>query len=69
MALVIISNDSYYVFLTIFPVAGILAFQPPGLGSYSMRVTASYSYEGLVAAALVMLSLLDLQILNCAVDS
>ena len=28
--------------------ARILAFQPPGLGSYSVRVTASYLYEGLL---------------------
>ena len=28
---------------------GILGFRPPGLGSYSMRATASCSYEGLVA--------------------
>ena len=41
----------YGTFLTIFPVAGILAFRPPGLGSYS-RATASYSFEWLVAAAL-----------------
>ena len=33
--------------------AGILTFLPPGMGSYSMRATASYSYEGLVAAALI----------------
>ena len=32
--------------MTIFPVAGILAFRPPRLGSYSVRATASYSYEG-----------------------
>ena len=32
--------------------AGILSSQPPGLGSYSMRMTASYSHEGLVAAAI-----------------
>ena len=31
--------------------AGILAFGTPGLGSYTMKATASYSYEGLVAAA------------------
>ena len=31
--------------------AGILAFQPSGLGSYSMKATTSYSYERLVAAA------------------
>ena len=28
------------IFLTIFPVAGLLACQPPGQGSYSNRVTA-----------------------------
>ena len=43
---------SLLFYLNIFPVTGILAFLPPGLGSYSMRVTASYSYEGLVASAL-----------------
>ena len=37
-------------YLTIFPVANILAFQPSGLGSCSMRATARYLYEGLVAA-------------------
>ena len=37
-------------FLTIFPVAGIITFRPPGTGCYWMRVTASYFYEGLVAA-------------------
>ena len=38
--------------MTIFHVAGILTFQPPKLWSYSMRATASQSYEGLVAAAI-----------------
>ena len=32
--------------------ASVLAFRPPGLGSYLMRATASYSNEGLVAAAI-----------------
>ena len=40
-----------FFYSAIFPVADILAFQPPGLGSYSMRAAASYSYEGLVAAS------------------
>ena len=31
---------------------GILTFRPPGLGSYFMRATASYSSEGLVATPL-----------------
>ena len=31
---------------------GILAFRPPGLGSYLMKMTSSYWYEGLVAAAI-----------------
>ena len=31
---------------------GKLAFRPPGLGSHSMRATASYLYEGLAAAAI-----------------
>ena len=39
-------------FFKIFPVVGILAFGPPGLGSYLMRATESYLFEGLVAAAL-----------------
>ena len=34
--------QDYYFYLIIFPVTGIPAFQPPGLGSYSMRATASY---------------------------
>ena len=36
----------FIFYFTIFPVKGILVFQPPGLGSYTMRATASYSYEG-----------------------
>ena len=32
--------------MTIFPVAGILTLQTPGLWSYLMRATASYSCEG-----------------------
>ena len=36
-------------FFIIFPFTGILAFPPPGLGSYLMRAIASYSYEGLIA--------------------
>ena len=32
------------IFLTIFPVAGILAFRPPGLGSYSMFVILIFLY-------------------------
>ena len=32
--------------------ACILVFHLPGLGSYLMRATASYSYEGLIAVAL-----------------
>ena len=39
------------LFLTIFLVRGIIAFQSPGLGSYLIRATASYSLEGLEAAA------------------
>ena len=39
-------------FLTIFLVAGILNFQPSRLGPYSIRTTASYSGEGIEAAAL-----------------
>ena len=31
-------DRSLFFYLTIFPVAGILTCQPPGLGSYSMRV-------------------------------
>ena len=31
---------------------GVLGFAPPGLGSYSMRATTSYLYEGLGAMAL-----------------
>ena len=34
-----------FSFLTIFPVAGILAFRTPGL---AMRATASYLYERLL---------------------
>ena len=37
---------------TIFLFAIILSCQPPGLGSYLMRATTSYLYEGLVATAL-----------------
>ena len=40
-------------FLIIFPVTGILAFRLPGLGSYLMRATASYSNEGLVAVTFI----------------
>ena len=40
-----------FVFFNIFPFEGILAFWPPGLGSYWMRLTASYFFEGLVAMA------------------
>ena len=35
------------VYLTTFPVAGILPFRPPGFGSYSLRASASYSFEAM----------------------
>ena len=41
----------FLFFLSIFPVEWILPFQPPGLGSYLIRATASYSFAGLVVAA------------------
>ena len=38
-------NDTgFFNYLTIFPVKGILTFPPPGLGSYSIKATASYSF-------------------------
>ena len=52
ISLVIIYLFIFY--LTIFPVAGFLAFRPPGLGSYSMRATSFYSYEGLVVITFAM---------------
>ena len=33
---------------------GILVFQFPGLDSYSLRATASYVYEGLIAAEFII---------------
>ena len=50
---IFLADYNFFFFLTIFPVAGILAFWFFGLESYLMMVTASYLYEGLVAAALV----------------
>ena len=44
----------YFLFGHIPVLVAILAFQLPGLESYSMRVTTSYSYEGLVAAAIAL---------------
>ena len=45
--------DHNNILATNFPVVGILAFRTPGFGSYSMRATASYSYEGLVAVVIL----------------
>ena len=45
--------DFLIFFLTIFPVADILAFPAPKLGPYLMRATASYLYEGLLAAVIL----------------
>ena len=39
-------------FLPFSLLAGIFAFWADGLGSYWMKATASYSFEGLVAVAL-----------------
>ena len=38
--------EFYFYFDCLPSLAGILTFRPPGLGSYSMLVTASYSYVG-----------------------
>ena len=45
------AHSSFVFFQFFFAFAGILAFPTPGLGSYLMKATASYLYEGLVAAA------------------
>ena len=48
------SSNLHFLFIDRLPfLAGILTFWSPVLLSYSMRVTASYSYEGLVAVALL----------------
>ena len=53
----VIASHTYSFFCDHLPVfAGILIFQFPGLESYLMRVTASYSCEELVAVALFELA-------------
>ena len=48
---VVANTTMYFKFIV---QMGILAFQFPGLDSYSLRATASYVYEGLIAADFII---------------